>query len=279
MLHRTLSLVLLLLISQFALAQYNNPRGRANTSLLDFSVGGKAGMTLYFGDLMASDRACWNVGALAEKNASSWIAVRLGIDGGQVKGANDYQRQFKTTFVDVNLFCKFYPLDLIQGYEDGRLFNPYFGLGGGGLYFSAKKEPTSDMTEEEIAEISAKSVLHQEFLYSEKSGLTGEVGGFIGVRYSFSTKLYIFFEATGLMLFTDDFDAYTGYPISDKDSESGYSWKESDSQNDCMWTITIGAQYRFYDFSKYSYSSKYSRKSYLRNRVTYERNARRMRRR
>ena len=49
--------------------------------------------------------------------------------------------EFKSFFADVNVIARVRFLDLIQGYDDARLFCPYFGLGAGGMLFNCKKNP------------------------------------------------------------------------------------------------------------------------------------------
>ena len=97
--------------------------------------------------------------------------------------------------------------------------------------------------------------------------------GLVGVRYSLSSKLWLSFEVQGNMVFSDELDAHSGYP------DNNGTWVESDGKYDCLWTTSFGVQSRFYDVSKYTSSSKYSRMNYLKTRRIYERNAKRMRRR
>ena len=274
MVKRIASLIAIVALStQCLMAQYNNPLGRVPSSQIGLSVGGKVGATVYFGDLIDGGRAKWTVGGYVEKHILSWLCWRIGVDAGQCKGGQNDNLQFNTTFFDIEAFGKVHFLDLIQGYDDDRLFNPYFTLGGGAMMFSCKKEPTSSFDVKKYKERLGNDELADKWLYHSKGmEMTGMVSGSLGVRYSVSRKLWLTFDAKGDLLFTDEFDGHTGWPINSE------TWRESDKKYDALWTISLGAQYRFYSVSKYQSSSKYSRKSYLQNRRIYERNARRLRR-
>ena len=271
-------LTLLTLLPNVSEAQYNNPRGRIPKQLLGLSVGARAGATVYFGDLVDAGRARWTVGAFVEKSVISWLDVRGQIDAGQVHGAQEEGIEFKSFFADVNVIARVRFLDLIQGYDDARLFCPYFGLGAGGMLFNCKKNPDESKIDVEAymskATAGGWEDLAEKWLYYD-GGMKGaaDAVGLVGVRYSLSSKLWLSFEVQGYMVFSDELDAHSGYP------DNNGTWVESDGKYDCLWTTSFGVQYRFYDVSKYTSSSKYSRKNYLKTRRIYERNAKRMRRR
>lgn len=275
MLKKTLSLVLLLILfAQYSLAQYNNPRGRVPKNLLGLSVGGKIGATMYFGDLVDGGRAKWTVGGYVEKAALSWLCWRVEVEAGACKGAQGDALEFSTTFADIDALAKVHFLDLIQGYDDARPFSPYFALGGGAMFFKCKKNPQSGFDVEAYKEKVGNDEAADKWLnYDEGMKPTGLATGLLGVRYAVNSKLWITFEAKGDLLFTDEFDGHTGWPA------NADTWIESDGKYDALWTMAFGVQYRFYNVSKFTSSSKYSRKSYLRNRKIYEKNAKRMRRR
>lgn len=271
-------LTLLMLLPCLAEAQYNNPRGRVPKQLLGLSVGCRAGSTVYFGDLVDAGRARWTVGGYVEKATSSWLSVRGMVDVGQVHGSQKEGIEFKTFFADVNVIAKVSFLDLIQGYDDSRAFCPYFGLGAGGVLFNCKKNPDESVIN--VEEYLAKATeggwedLANKWLYYD-GGMKGapDAVGIVGVRYALSSKIWLSCEAQGNIVFSDEVDGHSGYP----DGKGG--WVESDGKYDCLWTYSLGFQYRFYNVSKYTSSSKYSRKNYLKTRKIYERNAKRMRRR
>lgn len=273
----SLILTLLLLLPALAAAQFNNPRGRVPQQLLGLSVGGHIGATVYFGDLVDAGRARWTIGGYAEKTLNSWLSLRAQIDLGQVHGKQKEGIQFSSFFGTLNVLAKVSFLDLIQGYDDARVFCPYFALGGGGMLFKCKKEPDESVIDVDKymanAEAGGWEDYAQTWLYYDK-GLQGAADaiGIVGVRYQWTSKLWFTLEAQGNIAFTDELDGHQGYP-------NGTTWVDSDGKFDCLWTYTIGVQYRFYDVSKYTYSSKYSRKTYLKTRKIYERNAKRVRRR
>ena len=274
---KILSLVLLFLLTVPAVHAgediFNNPRGRVNPFLLGLSCGAKAGTTVYFGDLVDAGRARWTIGAFGEKNVNSWLAVRLALDAGQCHGGQDEGIEFKTTFVDVDALAVVYFFDLIQGYDDARPFNPYFGIGAGGVFFSADKHPSSDYdVEKAMANASDPEKLESWLYYKPGLEVTGAAVGMLGVRYSLTSKLSLTFDLQGDLLFTDLFDGHDGY-------WQGETWEDG-KPFDCLWTASLGFKYRFVDFNYWSNkSSKYSRKSYLRNKRIYKRNATRQRRR
>ena len=275
MVKRILSLLAIAALStQCLLAQFNNPIGRIPDSQLGLSVGGRLGTTVYFGDLVDGGRVKWTTSGYVEKCILSWLSWRAGIDAGQCKGGQNDNIEFSTTFFDVEAFAKVHFLDLIQGYDDSRLFSPYFAVGGGAMFYNCKKEPTSSFD----VEAYKKKVGNDDYAnlwlyYDEGMQLTPMVSGVLGVRYALNRKLWLTFDVKGDLLFTDKFDGHTGWPTSSTE------WTESQKPYDALWTVALGVQYRFHSVTKYQSTSKYSRKSYLQNRRIYERNARRLRRR
>ncbi len=279
MLKRTLWLALLfVLFVQGAAAQYNNPTGRVPNSMIGLSVGGKAGTTIYFGDLVDGGRVRWTASGYVEKTVMSWMDVRGEVDFGQCHGGQKLYGvdalDFSTTFFDLEAFAKFRFLDLIQGFDAGRLFNPYFAIGGGAILFSCKKNPGSDFDADAYKANVGNDEYADKWLYSDNGMQAAAMAsGIVGVRFAVSEKVSLLLEYKGDILFTDDFDGHQGWPA------GGTEWVDSDGKFDALWTVSLGAQYRFYNISKYQSSSKYSRKNYLRTRKAYERNAKRMRRR
>lgn len=268
-------LTLLMLLSGAAEAQYNMPRGRIPKQLLGLSVGGHAGATVYFGDLVDAGRVRWTIGGFAEKHINSWFLVRAGIDLGQVHGSQVEGIEFKTFFTDIHAIGKVHFLDLIQGYYDERPFNPYFGIGAGGIFYNCKKNPDESVIDVDayLARAADKDLAEKWLYYDGGMKISGEALGLLGVRYQLNNKLWLTYEIQGNIVFTDQFDAHQGWP------DSQGNWIDSDGKFDCLWTTSLGVQYRFYNVSKYTNTSKYSRQNYLKTRKIYERNAKRMRRR
>lgn len=272
-----LALLPTLLISGAA-AQYNNPTGRVPKSMLGLSVGGKAGTTIYFGDLVDGGRVRWTASGFVEKTVLSWLDVRGEVDLGQCHGGQKLSGvevlNFSTTFFDVEAFAKFRFLDLIQGFDAGRTFNPYFAIGGGAILSSCKKNPGAEFDVDAYKAQLGNDEYADRWLYSDNGMQAAAMAsGIVGVRYAMNEKLCLLFEYKGDILFTDEFDGHQGWPA------NATEWIDSDGAFDALWTVSIGAQYRFYSVSKFQSSSKYSRKNYLRTRKAYERNAKRMRRR
>lgn len=271
-------LTLLLLLPNLAEAQYNMPRGRVPKWKLGLSYGANMGATVYFGDLVDAGRVRWTLAGYVEKTATHWLSVRGQVDLGQVHGSQKEGIEFKTFFVDLNFLAKIHFLDLIQGYDDARLFNPYFGLGAGGILFNCKKNPDESVIDVDSylskAEAGGWDDDANDWLYYD-GGMKGapDAVGMVGVRYQLNNHIWLTCEALGNIVFSDYVDAHQGYP----DGKGG--WVDSDGKFDCLWTYSVGIQYRLYSFSKYTSTSKYSRKNYLKLRKTYERNAQRARRR
>lgn len=277
MLRKSIILALLILMSGFvAHAQFNNPRGRVPEAQIGLSVGGKIGSTVYFGDLVDGGRARWTIGGFAEKQVMSCLGVRLGINVGQCTGKQDEGLEFKTFFTNAELMAMCYFLDLIQGYDDGRLFSPYVGAGAGGIFFSCEKNPVPGThignTFAEDVEAEKEDAYSDWRTYDGGMEISGFATGLVGVQYSLTRHLWLNLDVKGDLLFTDTFDGHDGYPGPDG------AWVSGD-KFDAMYTISLGVRYRFNTVSKFTNSSKYSRKSYLSNKRIYERNAKRMRRR
>ena len=260
------------------------PRGRVPEWQLALSVGGKAGSTIYFGDLVDQGRARWTIAGFGEKGFQKWLAGRLEFDFGQCHGGQEgadgeLSLDFKTTFFSLSGLAKFEFLNVGNNYDADRPFNPYFGLGGGIYLFNCKKSPAGsgvDGRETLLAKF-GEDYPYADWQYSE-GGLdfAPHVLGMVGVRYAYTPKLSFLFEIRGDLLFTDDFDAHQGWP----NYRTG-EWIDSDGKFDCLYTVAIGAQYTFHEFNKWTNTSgKYSRRQYSNPKRKFEeRNAKRQRRR
>ena len=276
MLKKILSIVLfVVVVSQSSMAQYNMPRGRVEKFLLGLSVGAKVGPNAYFGDIVDNGRARVAFGFFAERDQNKWLALRLDASGGVAHGEQTSGNLvFKTGYGELGFHAKFHLLNLI----DYRHYpvEPYFSVGVSGIVFNAKKHPIG-ATDAEIAENTQGDDRQEHWQYYDSGGMefTGGALGMVGARYNISKQWHILLEASGKYMFTDLFDGHDGYM---KGKGETKQWVESKG-NDCLWSVMVGVQYHLYPFTEFSSTAKYTRKQYMKNRSSYERNAGRMRRR
>ncbi len=285
-----LTLVILALVPESAEAQ----RRRIPYFLRGFYLNAKVGPNLFFGSLV--DDGKWRLGldTYAQKELMPFLTARAGLGGGMLHGHQESGTlEFKTTYINFNVGLDCNILNLIQGYDLQRMIEPYFGLGGGVLMYSATKELDYEIGDA-LAEI--------DDWRNVETGFTAApfVYGLIGGRYQVNKHWGISLEVQGNYVFANDLDGHSGYrrnPTAaeqaainagtrglteaeqawiDETGRSDYIWVEG--KNDCFWTIMAGVSYKFYD-SLFRHKSRFNREVYLQNRKAYKRNASRVRRR
>ena len=99
-----------------------NAQRRKRSTLLDaVSVAPRAGVTLFFGDLVDESRTSYTYGANLEKEWKRYLAWRAQLMTGRMTGDQIYPGEtepyayFQNFYVDFGVGAKFKPLDLIFG--------------------------------------------------------------------------------------------------------------------------------------------------------------------
>lgn len=254
-------LLLFLAVSQVVNAQYNKYQGRRVMPKIfeGMHVYAKVGPNIWVGDLVDKGRYRVGLSLGAEREIFNWMSAQLEFDGGFLHGymtGDGADMDFKTFFVDVNAGVKISILDLIQGYYADRVIVPYGAIGGGFMFFNAKK--------------------HSHMIYDKSNPLNNwqdmEPGwdtapfiwGTVGCKYRITPVWTVFGEIRPVAFLSDEIDAHTGF------RENGV-WKESKS-NDYMYNMMFGVSYRISHQMFYT-TNKYNRRNYVKNKKLFKRNA------
>ncbi|MBP5419943.1 MAG: outer membrane beta-barrel protein [Bacteroidales bacterium] len=288
---RTMRIRLLILIFALALittathAQYNN-RVRVNSFSRGLWVNGGIGPNKWMGDLVdnGSVRLSGQIGA--EKELTYFLSLSAEVSGGVFAGKQESGRlKFNTPYVEIFPGLNFYFLDLIMGYYPARFLNPYIGVGGGAILYSANKEMLNK--EGYIQYVESHPEADVSWLESEK-GFKTTVGfyGSIGAKHSITSHWYIFGEIRGVYVCSDEMDGHTGWrsaytmsleeinatrPANNQLTEQEYAKGQwHDGLNDAYYTMIFGVAYKFHN-KGWRMSSKYNRRNYIENKKTYKR--------
>ncbi|TLX72421.1 hypothetical protein E9993_17970 [Labilibacter sediminis] len=244
---------IILLLTTSVSSQYRQKRNKFFEGL---KVQPKAGINMFYGDLVSESRTNYIFGVAAEKELMPYLNARVDINYGSMKGTQLLDgvelpyAYFNNNFIHFNAGASFRPLDLAYGLFKQRLFNPYvvgqFGMiqynateyygGGGG------EEPGSIWRE--VGEVAP----------------TFSMGG--GVNFYFTSHIAFSAEFIGTYAFSDRLDGHDVW----YDSENNTI--ETDG-NDFFYVATLGVTYLIND-SQWKNSPKYNRKAYLRTRSLYK---------
>jgi len=215
----------------------------------------RAGVNIFYGDLVDQSKTSYSFGGVAEKELMPYLSARLQLMGGQMKGEQKYAdtdllyTYFKNYYADFMVGATFKPLDLALGYFKQRSFNPYIFAQFGLVYYNtdiwygpAGFDPNT--------------------LRDQVSGISPAVSGGLGLSYWINSIMSANFEFTGALPFTDMVDGhkewYSGTPgnIVKVNQTDAY---------DFYYTATVGVSFLLND-SKWKNEPKYNRKAYLKTR-------------
>ncbi len=281
---RLLIILALALITNATHAQYNN-RVRVKSFTRGLWVNGGLGPNKWMGDLVDNGSVRVSAGLGAEKELAYFLTVAAEVSGGIFAGKQPGGRlSFHTSYVEAFPGVNFYPLDLIMGYYPNRFLNPYVGVGGGAIFYSAHKKMLNAAGYIEHAKETGEDV---SWMDAEKGfKVTAGAYGSIGVKHSITSHWYIFGELRGVYVFSDEMDGHTGWrsaytmsreevnatrPANDQLTEEEYKkglWH--DGLNDAYYTMMFGVAYKFHN-KGWRMSSKYNRRNYIENKRTYKR--------
>ena len=263
---RALIACIILLVSFSVSGQYRKKR---NQFLEGFKIQPKAGINMFYGDLVSEGRTNYVFGVAAEKEVMPYLNVRLDVNYGSMKGTqllpstNDPYAYFENSFIGFNAGVTFRPIDLFYGLFKQRYFNPY-AIGQIGMmsfnadeYFGDSGEPGYENT-----------------LWRNVTGMTPtfSLGGGLNVYYNSHISFTAEFIAS--KAFSDQLDGHDVWYMNY--NQPNQVEVETDA-GDFFYVATIGVTYLF-DDSQWKNSPKYNRKAYLRTRSIYKNNKNKYRR-
>jgi hypothetical protein len=223
------------------------------------SVTPKAGVNMFFGDLVDESRTSYSFGLNANREVSRVLSVRLNFMGGEMKGEqisptlNTPYASFENFYGEFTAGVTYRPLNHFLGYFKERSFQPYLLAQVGGVYFSATEfwGPASAGT--------SGSVPGE--VWREISGLTPVVGMGGGLSYWITPLLSANIEISGNLPFSDKLD---GHDVWYTSWEPRQDVHETDPY-DFYYTATVGVTLLIGE-SQYRNDAKYNRASYIKTR-------------
>jgi len=243
--------ILLFILLSILLPEATAQRRRKPKIWEGFSISGQAGANHFFGDLVDNGKTNVSLGAIAEKEMTTYLSARASIMGGAMSGtqlaySSDLEyAYFNNIYTEFNIGASFRPLNLMLGYYKQRTFNPYFIGQIGMTYFSATEY------------YGAGSGFEDGSVWREKSGITPTVAGGGGLSFWVNSQWSVNIEAIGTLPFSDELDGHSEW------YHDGITYQTD--ANDFYYTTTIGLKYLIND-SKWKNEPKYNRKAYLKTR-------------
>lgn len=248
-------IILALLVFVF-ISEITAQRRRRRPTILDgVRLTPRAGVNIFYGDLVDESKNSYSLGCVAEKELSPSISARIQLMGGNMKGEQILKgtdllyTNFKSNYVDFMIGGSFRPLDLALGYFKQRSFNPYIFGQFGVIYYNTKNWY-------------GPAGFDPNTLRLKESSISPAVSGGIGLSYWVNSIMSVNFEYTGTLPFTDMVDGhkewYSGTP-------GNITAVNKTDANDFYYTATIGLSFLLKD-SKWKNEPKYNRKAYLKTR-------------
>lgn len=250
----------------------NSQRNRVPWIQQGLYVNGALGTNVFCGDIESSGRFKYGVDLAVHKEINKIVFARIDIDGGQIGGSADWGGEFNTTYFTFTGGVDFMFLNAILGFYNARLVDPYISAGAGALMFIPNN--TSDYGLGGSGSGGDMSYLDLSKYDLNAFTTTPMVYGVAGARMNINRHWGATFEIKGILPLGPNSDKLDGHDSGN--SSDGINMGEN--PYDAMYTVMIGASYKFAD-AYYRSSSKYNRRTYMNNRKTYRRNAQRQRRR
>lgn len=217
-----------------------------------FKMQPKAGVNMFFGDLVSESRTNYVAGIAFEREYLSYLNARVDLNYGSMKGTQIYAgtnlayAYFENTFIQLGLGATFRPLDYAYGLFKQRKFSPYAIAQLSFTYYDATEfnGPANSRPDGEI--------------WRERVGVAPGISMGAGVNYYLTSRYSLTAELLGTYNFNDELDAHKDW--------SGPSGKVyTTDSNDFFYVTTVGVTYLF-DDSKWRNSPKYNRKAYMKTR-------------
>lgn len=221
-----------------------------------FRVIPKAGVNMFYGDLVDESRTNYSVGVAVDREFKPFLTGRFQVMGGSLKGTqitpivNDVYAYFDNFYTDITVGATFRPMELAFGYFKQRTISPYVFAQTGAVLFSASEY------------YGPASGFEPNSLWRETGMKFAPVvsGGF-GVSVRINPQFSLVGEFTGYKPFTDLMDGHEEWT-----SGSGIVYQTE--AGDFYYTATVGVAYLIKD-NRWRNSPKYNRKAYQKTRKQY----------
>jgi len=247
---------MILLFSVSVSSQYRKKRRQFLEGL---KIQPKAGINMFFGDLVSEARTNYVFGVAGEKELMPYLNARVDINYGSMKGSQNLPdngrtyAHFENTFIQFNIGATFRPIDLAYGLFKQRYFNPYVTGELGIIQYSANEYFG------EAGEV-------PNTLWRTASGISPGVSIGGGLNFYINSHVSVTTELVATKALSDKLDGhdvwYSGYG-------TAAEREEKTDAGDFFYAATIGITYLF-DDSQWKNSPKYNRKAYLRTRSLYK---------
>ncbi len=253
------------IIILFCTPAFSQFRRKQNEFLKGLKIQPKAGLNMFFGDLVSESRMNYVFGVVGEKELMPFLNARIDVNYGSMKGTQinpdyvDPYATFENTFIQFNVGASFRPLDLAYGLFKQRLFNPYVIGEFGIIQFSATEYWGPGGPTEYVEPGS---------VWREVSGITPGISFGGGVNFYYSSHLSFTLEFIGTKAFSDQLDGHDEWYARYGEPEQ---YTVTTDASDFFYVGTVGVTYLF-DDSQWKNSPKYNRKAYLRTRSLYKSN-------
>nr|WP_321451805.1 hypothetical protein [uncultured Carboxylicivirga sp.] len=246
----------ILTLTVFAfISQASAQRRRRSTFWDGVRLTPRAGINMFYGDLVDQSRTSYTLGGVAEKELMPSLSARVQLMGGNMKGEqingdqDELYAYFKNYYADFMVGASFKPLDLAVGYFKQRTFNPYLFGQFGVMYYNTK-------TWYGPAGYIPNTLRHQ------VSGITPTVSGGIGFSVWINSVVSVNAEYIASMPFSDMVDGHKEWMY---DGPDGNVIVVQTDASDFYYTATLGVSFLLKD-SKWKNEPKYNRKAYLKTR-------------
>lgn len=252
---------MVILISTSAYSQTRRGYRKNPFNLQDgLSITPRAGLNVFFGDLVDKSRSSYSVGVTVDREMSKQLSLRAQLMGGAMQGT----QLFGTSNIPYATFDNFYteftiggtyrPMNHLLGYFKERAIQPYLLAHTGLVYFNATEYWGAASTNP------AGSVWRKA---SEVAPLVGAGGGVsVWITPNLSGNL----EVNGNLVFSDKMDGH--------DVWYGSTGKvyETDPY-DFYYAVTVGVTYLLND-SKWRNDPRFNRKTYQKTRKFFQQKTR-----
>ncbi len=248
--------IAILLFICFVCSQATQAQRRKPVRLWEgFRVIPKAGVNMFYGDLVDESRTSYSVGVAVDREFKPHLTGRFQIMGGAMKGtqidprSNQVYADFDNFYTDITFGATFRPLDLAFGYFKQRSLNPYVFAQTGVVLFNATENygPAGIVPNTEWRKTGMK--------------VAPLISGGFGLSLRVNSYMSIVGEFTGYKPFTDLMDGHEEWS-----DPSGVVY-QTDS-GDFYYTATVGLSYLIKD-NRWRNNPKYNRKAYQKSRKSY----------
>lgn len=229
-----------------------------------FRVIPKAGVNIFYGDLVDESRTSYSGGIAAEKELYPYLSGRVQIMAGQMKGTqvmptnNLVYAYFDNFYTDVTFGASFKPLELAYGYYKQRMVSPYVFAQLGVVLYNAKEYygPASGFEPNSLWRETGMKVAPL-------------VSGGLGTQIRLNAQWGINVEFAAYKPFTDLLDGHKVW------YDNQGNEVETDA-GDFYYTGTVGVSYLIKD-NRWRNHPKYNRKAYMNTKKNYSTNKKKKR--